>query len=60
MHNSLTIDTKLELKKNVLNLTYGVNFRYEGMLSHSFDGLYVVTKFEMAKIKYLKLATFFI
>ena len=26
-----------ELKHNVLRFGYGVNFRYEGMLSHSFD-----------------------
>ena len=25
-----------ELKHNVLRFGYGVNFRYEGMLSHSF------------------------
>ena len=30
----------------------------KGMLSHSFHRFYVVTKFEMAKVKDLKLATF--
>ena len=38
-----------ELKKNVLNFGYSTNFKYEGMLTHSFDRFYVVTKFEMAK-----------
>ena len=33
-----------ELKHNVLRFGYGVNFRYEGMLSHSFDRFYMVTK----------------
>ena len=47
-----------ELKKNVLNFGYGANFKYEGMLTHSFDRFYVVTKFEMPKINDLKLATF--
>ena len=47
-----------ELKKNVLNFGYGTNFKYEGMLTHSFDRFYVVTKFEMPKIEDLKLATF--
>ena len=47
-----------ELKNNVLNFGYGVNFKYEGMLSHSFDRFYVVTKFEMPKVKDLKLTTF--
>ena len=31
---------------------------YEGMLSHSFDSFYIVTKFELPKTKDLKLATF--
>ena len=47
-----------ELKKNILNFGYGVNFKYEGMLSHSFDWFYIVTKFELPKTKDLKLATF--
>ena len=37
---------KPELKKNILNFGYGINYRYEGMLAHSFlDSFYVVTKF---------------
>ena len=47
-----------ELKKNVLSFGYGANFKYEGMLTHSFDRFYVVTKFEMPKIEDLKLTTF--
>ena len=46
-----------ELKKNVLNFGYGDNFKYKGMLTHSFDRFYVITKFEMPKID-LKLTTF--
>ena len=29
-----------ELKQNILRFGYGVNFRYEGMLPHSFDRFY--------------------
>ena len=58
MHKDLAIDTKPELKKNVLNFGYGVNFKYEGMLSHSFDRFYVVTKFEMPKVQDLRFTTF--
>ena len=47
-----------ELKKNVLNFRYRANFKYEGMLAHSLDRFYVVTKFEMPKIEDLKLTTF--
>ena len=47
-----------ELKQNILNFGYGVNFKYEGMLSHSFDHFYIMTKFELPKTKDLRLATF--
>ena len=47
-----------ELKKNVLNFGYSANFKYGGMLTHSFDRLYVVTKFELPKINDLKLIIF--
>ena len=36
---------KLELKKNILNFGYGINYKYEGLLAHTFDRFYVVTKF---------------
>ena len=47
-----------ELKYNVLRFGYGVNFRYEGMLSHSFDRFYVVTKIEIPKVSDLNLTVF--
>ena len=34
-----------ELQRNILNFGYGINYKYKGMLSHSFDRFYVVTKF---------------
>ena len=46
-----------ELKWNILNFGYRVNFRYKGMLLHSFDRFYVVTKFELPKIRDLYLTT---
>ena len=53
-----TIDVMLELKKNVLNLGYSANFKYEGMLTHSFDRFYVVTKYEIPKVEHLQFNTF--
>ena len=47
----------LELKKNVLKFGSGMNYKYEGTLSHSFDRFYVVTKFELPKVEDLKLTT---
>ena len=46
------ISTKImpELKKNNLNLGYGINYKCEGMLVHSFDRFYVVTKFILPSI----------
>ena len=58
MHKILATTIMPELKKNVLNFRYSANFKYEGMLAHSFDRFYVVTKFEMPKIEDLKLNTF--
>ena len=42
---------KLELKNNILNFGYGINYKYEGMLAHSFDIFYVVTKFILPSIR---------
>ena len=46
-----------KLKRNILNFGYGVDFKYEGMLSHSFDRFYVVAKFEIPKVKDIRLMT---
>ena len=35
----------LELQKNILKFGYGINYKYEGMLMHSFDRFYIITKF---------------
>ena len=53
-----TISIMPELKHNVLRFGYGVNFRYEGMLSHLFDRFYVVTKIERPKVLDLNLTLF--
>ena len=58
VYDSPAIDIMPELKRNILNFGYGVNFKYEGMLSHSFDRFYIVTKFELPKTKDLRLASF--
>ena len=47
-----------ELKQNVLRFGYRVNFRYEGMLAHSFDRFYVVTRIEIPKVLDLNLTVF--
>ena len=54
----LAVNVMSELKKNVLNFGYGANFKYEGMLSHSFDRFYVVAKYKIPKIENLKFTTF--
>ena len=57
VYDGSAVDIMPELKRNILNFAYGVNFKYEGMLSHSFDRFYIVTKFELPKTKDLRLAT---
>ena len=47
-----------ELKQNVLRFGYGVNFKYEGMLAHSFDRFYAVTRIEIPKVSDLNLTVF--
>ena len=47
---------KPELKKYILNFGYGINYKYEGMLAHSFDRFYVVTKFILPSIGELQFA----
>ena len=39
-----------ELTLIVLRFGHRVNFRYEGMLAHSFDRFYVVTRIEIPKV----------
>ena len=45
---------KPELKRNILNFGYGINYKYEGLLVHSFDIFYVVTKFMLPSLGDLK------
>ena len=49
-----SVDILPELKRNILNFGYGINFKYEGMLLHSFDRFYVVTKFILPAIEDVK------
>ena len=47
---STSITIKPDLKKNILIFGYGINYKYEGMLAHSLDRYYVVTKFILPTI----------
>ena len=53
-YTSTSIKIKPQLKKNILNFGYGINYKYDGMLAHSFDRFYVVTKFILPSIGDLK------
>ena len=56
-YQSTSTKIKLELKKNILNFGYGINYKYEGMLAHFFDRFYVVTKFILPSTGDLNLPT---
>ena len=58
LHKVFTIDVMPKLKKNVLNFRYSTNFKYEGMLTHSFDRFYGVAKYEIPKVEHLQFTTF--
>ena len=49
-----SIEIRPELQRNILNFGYGVNYKFEEMLAHSFDIFYVVTKFVLPTIGNLK------
>ena len=55
VYGASTVSIMLELKHNVVRFEYGVNFRYESMLAHSFDRFYVVTRIEIPKVSDLNL-----
>ena len=52
--SSCCIKIRLELNRNILNFGYDINYKYEGMLVHSFDRFYVVTKFMLPMIGDIK------
>ena len=43
-----------ELQKNILKFGYGINYKYEGMLTHSFDRFYIIVKFMLPSMGDLK------
>ena len=49
-----SIEIRPELQMNILNFGCGINNKYEGMLAHSFDRFYVVTKLMLPTIGDLK------
>ena len=58
IYSTSAVSIMPELKCNVLRLGYRVTFRYEGMLSHSFDRFYVVIRIEIPKVSHLNLTMF--
>ena len=50
------MEIKLELQRNILKFSYRINYKYEGMLAHSFDRFYVITKFVLLTLDDLKLS----
>ena len=49
------VEIKPKLQRNILKFGYGINYKYEGMLAHSFDRFYVITKFVLPTLDDLKL-----
>ena len=55
IHEYTAMDLDLgDLPNNVLKFGYGINYKYMGKVSHSFDRFYIVTKFELPKVEDLK------
>ena len=49
-YQSTFTNIKLDLKRKILNFGYSINYKYESMLTHSFDRFYMVTKFILPSI----------
>ena len=52
-----TVNIMPEHKGNVLKFGYGINYKYEGTLSYSFDRFYVVTKFILPTSEDIKISS---
>ena len=50
-----SVEIKPELQKNILKFGYGLNYKYVGMLPHSFDRFYIITKFILPTLDDLRL-----
>ena len=51
------MEIRPELQRNIFKFGYGINYKYQGMLAHSFDRFYVVTKFILLTLDHLKLSS---
>ena len=56
-YQSTSTKIKLELKRNILNFGYNINYKYEGMLAHSFDRFYMVTNSILPSTGHLNFST---
>ena len=57
IHEYMVMDIDIgdvELPNNVLKFGYGINYKYMGKVSHSFDRFYIVIKFELPKVENLQ------
>ena len=50
-YQALTLDIDPGLQRTVLKFGYGLNFKYQGQLSHSIDRFFIVAKFHLLKLK---------
>ena len=57
MHNDGNKFRQYRITKECFEIGYGINYKYVGTLSYSFDRFYVVTKFELPKVKDLEFTT---
>ena len=49
-----SIKSNPELQRNILKFGYGINYKYKGMLAHSFNRFYIVMKFMLPSVKDIK------
>ena len=50
-----SVEIRPELQKNTLKFGYGINYKYDRRLAHSFDRFYLIIKFILPTLGDLKL-----
>ena len=49
-----SINFNPRFQRNILKFGYSINYKYEGMLAHSFDRFYIAMKFMLPSVKDIK------
>ena len=55
IQTTLAVSLAPEVNQNVLNFSYGINYKFNGMLNHNLDRVWIVTKIKLPKYEDIKI-----